>query len=267
MVVYSLMMKFKSILTFFGIFIFIVPFATGQQRKSKQGIRGVVASVISQDTSNYSCTTSNVLRPVVREIAVYEPLKFSNLKHCDYAKPDCSPDVWDEVNGKLIKTIKSNRKGFFQVSLPEGKYSLIVKEEKGYYVPGSYLNLTDNIDVMPVEVVKDKTSEINLAISCSTSEKIYRLGKAVKAEIGEARATKISQCKFIAVGAKPCGGPTAYLAYSTAQTDEIKLIKLVSEYNVLGKKYNEEMQLNSDCMMVQEPSETYLEEGVCKIRQ
>ncbi len=259
------MMNFKSILTVFGIVVLIAPFATGQQRKFKQGVSGVITSAISQNVSNYSCSTQTA-KPVVREIAIYEPLKFSNLKHCDYANPNCSPDLWDGVNGRLIKTIKSDDKGFFRVSLPEGKYSLIIKKDNGYYVPGNYVKPRNETDVLLIEVVKGKISEINLEINCSIREKLYRLGKAIESEIGGVRATKVSQCKFIAFGAKPCGGPWRYLFYSTAQTNENNLIKLVGEYNILDKKHNEERQVGSDCSYVSEPSDIYLKDGICKFR-
>lgn len=261
----SQVMNSKFVLIIFGI-VLSASFAVGQKRQSKQSIRGIITTVISQDALDYFCSDSNRTKPIAREVAVYEPLKFSDLKHCDYTDPDCHPDVWDSVNGKLVATTKSDKKGLFRVSLPEGKYSLIVKQEKGYYVPGNYPNPTNATDVLSFEVIEGKTSRINLEINCSTGEKRFRLYQAIKAKIGEARAAKVSQCRFIGVGAKPCGGPWNYLVYSTMQTDETGFIKLVNEFYIIDRKYNEELRLISDCADTTPPSETYLEDGICKIR-
>ena len=260
-------MNTKFILIVFVIFIFVVPVVSSQKRESKQGIRGIITTRVNQNAADYSCSVVNAAKPVAREIAVYQPLKFSDLKHCDYANPNCSPDVWDAIKGRLVTKIKSDKKGVFRVALPEGKYSLIVKEENGYYVPGNYPKMTNETDAMTVEVVKGKFSETNLEINCSTGEKVYRFGKAVTAQIGESRAENVSQCKLVAVGAKPCGGPTGYAVYSTLQTDENKLLKLVRELNDLSRKYNEEAQVDSTCVITPPPREVYLENGICKTRK
>src|SRR5262245_39937735 len=99
-------------------------------------------------------------------------------------------------------------------------------------------------------------------INQSKRERLRSLKQAIDAEIGTPRADKLAQCKHIAFGAKPCGGPWKYLVYSTARTDESRLKQLVSEYNALEKKINEEEGLNSDCSYVTEP-ELGLEGGVC----
>ena len=42
---------------------------------------------------------------------------------------------------------------------------------------------------------------------------------AVTALIGDAACDDSSQCRTVAIGAKACGGPEAYLAWSTRRTD------------------------------------------------
>jgi hypothetical protein len=100
----------------------------------------------------------------------------------------------------------------------------------------------------------------------SSAERLEQLRRMITEEIGEPRATHASQCKLIAFGSKPCGGPLRYLVYSTAKTNEAKLQQLVSEYNQRQKKYNEERGAISDCMFVTEPK-VELINGVCKIKQ
>jgi hypothetical protein len=41
--------------------------------------------------------------------------------------------------------------------------------------------------------------------------------------IGRATCTTTGQCRVIAVGAKPCGGPAGHRAYSTVDTNEAVL--------------------------------------------
>lgn len=47
--------------------------------------------------------------------------------------------------------------------------------------------------------------------------------KAITALIGDAACDSDSQCKTLAVGAKACGGPEYYLAWSTKRTDAAAL--------------------------------------------
>ena len=96
------------------------------------------------------------------------------------------------------------------------------------------------------------------------SARLKELGRAVEQEIGTPTANEPSQCKLIAFGAKPCGGPARYLVYSTEKTNESRLKQLVREFNGLAKKINEERKMMSDCMFVTEPK-VELVDKVCKI--
>lgn len=62
-----------------------------------------------------------------------------------------------------------------------------------------------------------------------------------------------SVCKVIAIGAKPCGGPTGYLIYSSSNVDEAILLSKVKAYNDWNTKYNKEKNLFSDCSIPPEP--------------
>jgi len=96
------------------------------------------------------------------------------------------------------------------------------------------------------------------------SERLKELGSIIEQEIGTPTANEPSQCKLIAFGAKPCGGPARYLVYSTEKTNESRLKQLVNEFNGLAKKINEERKMMSDCMLVTEPK-VELVDKVCKI--
>ena len=100
--------------------------------------------------------------------------------------------------------------------------------------------------------------------SAERRKELERLRDEIKAEIGTPAAEELSQCRTMALGVKPCGGPWMYLVYSTAVSDETKLRKLVDEFNELDRKRNEEDGLFSDCSVVSEPKVT-LADGVCSI--
>ena len=90
----------------------------------------------------------------------------------------------------------------------------------------------------------------------------------LKTEIDELIAlsicTESSECKVIAFGSKPCGGPWEYLVYSSS-IDEEQLEALVETYNILEEDYNLNCDTASDCMFVTEPTELACEDGKCII--
>ncbi len=87
----------------------------------------------------------------------------------------------------------------------------------------------------------------------------------IEQEIGVPYADEPSQCKLIGFGSKPCGGPGSYLVYSTAETNESRLKQLVSEFNQLQKRINEERRLSSDCAVTPKPQVEFVER-VCTIK-
>jgi hypothetical protein len=88
------------------------------------------------------------------------------------------------------------------------------------------------------------------------------LNGIIEKEIGTPSASELSQCKSIAFGAKPCGGPWSYLVYSTANTNETRLTELVSEFHQLDEKINKELGIASLCNHTQKPT-VGLVGGVC----
>lgn len=60
------------------------------------------------------------------------------------------------------------------------------------------------------------------------------------------------ECRYIAFGSKPCGGPWEFLIYTTS-IDTLALKSLVSEYNRLEANYNLNCGAASDCSVPQPP--------------
>lgn len=63
-----------------------------------------------------------------------------------------------------------------------------------------------------------------------------------------------AECRFIAFGDKPCGGPWSYLIYSSSNVDSVALGELVAEYNQYNEEINRRYNLMSDCSVPNEPN-------------
>ncbi len=72
--------------------------------------------------------------------------------------------------------------------------------------------------------------------------------------IGDATCELTDQCRVIAVGSKPCGGPWSYRPYSTLNTDMSSLEITVQRYNERQKEFNQRTGAISDCMFVTQPT-------------
>ncbi|KPK31631.1 MAG: hypothetical protein AMJ66_08340 [Betaproteobacteria bacterium SG8_40] len=87
----------------------------------------------------------------------------------------------------------------------------------------------------------------------SDAEDALRLRNEITTAIGEARCRNLVNCRIVGLGARPCGGPEEYVAYSIWDTDRQHIANLVFEYNLL----REDMMFDSDavgtCEQLQEP--------------
>ena len=70
------------------------------------------------------------------------------------------------------------------------------------------------------------------------------------------------ECKFIAFGSKPCGGPWSYLVYSTS-IDTEELESMVEGYNRKEALYNSEWDIPSDCAITNPPTSITCENNSC----
>jgi hypothetical protein len=78
-------------------------------------------------------------------------------------------------------------------------------------------------------------------------EKLQEMHNKILQLIGEPSCTGVDQCRYIAFGAKPCGGPWEYLVYSASQTDSTTLLTLVAKYNRFQAELNRKYGYGSDC--------------------
>jgi hypothetical protein len=80
--------------------------------------------------------------------------------------------------------------------------------------------------------------------------------------IGEPLCGGDGECRYIAFGSKPCGGPWEYLIYSVDVTDSVLLTQRVETYNEYEDMMNRKYGYVSDCS-VPEPPILGCVEGVC----
>lgn len=75
----------------------------------------------------------------------------------------------------------------------------------------------------------------------------------VSALIGDAACDTAAQCHSIGVGAKACGGPAAYLAWSGKNTDEGALRAAVRRHADAQREEEARAGMNSNCMVTPDP--------------
>ena len=75
----------------------------------------------------------------------------------------------------------------------------------------------------------------------------------IRAIVSDAPCRGVGDCASIAIGAKPCGGPWAYLVYSRSSVDERELERRVDEYTRFNRVVNDRWNLFSDCLVVLPP--------------
>ena len=84
--------------------------------------------------------------------------------------------------------------------------------------------------------------------------------RAIQSEIGTAVCDDDSQCRSAGVGMKPCGGPEAYLAWSSKVTDRTRLEALLAQHRDARRRENERSGVASDCRVTTDPG------AVCRTR-
>jgi hypothetical protein len=71
--------------------------------------------------------------------------------------------------------------------------------------------------------------------------------------VGEAACSDNSQCRTVGWGAKACGGPERWIAYSTARTDGAALEQLARQHAEQQRASQARSGIVSNCMYVADP--------------
>ena len=81
--------------------------------------------------------------------------------------------------------------------------------------------------------------------------------------VGDTSCSSAEGCRYIALGDKPCGGPSEYMIYCAESVDEDHLDDLVTKYNEFEHEINLKYKIVSNCEYVMPPEELLLEKGHC----
>lgn len=142
-----------SKISFFLAILLLTTLSFAQKKKITQGINGKVLWKAGNLMPGPGIKPSKG-SPVVREIFIYE------LTSDKQTEPAEEGGFYRKINSKLVKKVKSDKKGLFSVLLPAGYYSLFAKEEKGFYA-----NIFDDaMNINTVEVRKGKWEKFEFVI-------------------------------------------------------------------------------------------------------
>ena len=86
----------------------------------------------------------------------------------------------------------------------------------------------------------------------------------IRALVGVPSCSADAQCKTLALGARPCGGPEDYLAYSSTRTPEAELRALADVYRAERHAANSRSGMMSNCRVRLEPG-AVCRAGVCTL--
>ena len=112
---------------------------------------------------------------------------------------------------------------------------------------------------LPIAHVVERESKT--AVGVTSAELLAQ----IQVELGDAACDGPQQCHSIAIGAKPCGGPDGYLAWSDKRTDLKKLRSLIERHASARKQENLRNGMMSTCVFETNPGAT-CEAARCTLR-
>jgi hypothetical protein len=93
-------------------------------------------------------------------------------------------------------------------------------------------------------------------------DELRAMEEQIDRRIGTAACVSDAECRTVAFGAKPCGGPWTYKVYSTRDTDTVALLREIGSYAAKNVELNRKYGWTSDCSLASEPG-VACREGRC----
>ncbi|MGX9218447.1 hypothetical protein ACWV27_08580 [Massilia varians] len=87
---------------------------------------------------------------------------------------------------------------------------------------------------------------------------------SLRALAADAACSDSAQCRTLPLGARACGGPEAYLAYSTAKGSEAQLRSLAERYQAERRAANKASGMMSTCQFMPDPG-AVCQAGRCQL--
>lgn len=107
----------------------------------------------------------------------------------------------------------------------------------------------ENTDTLPKDIALKPDNNISQQ---TEREQLATLIKEIESLAQSVPCTDASEWKYTAIGAKPCGGPSSYIAYPIKLETEI--LQKVQVFTEKQSAFNTKYGLISDCMLVLPPS-------------
>jgi len=146
-----------------GLLVLVSTIVACAQKHTQRGANTVtqgICGTVAEKRGNYMPSPDSPRlnpsgTPVVREVLIFPLLNMSQVDAGDNG-------FINSVRGaKPVKTVKSSKDGTFCVSLPVGRYSVVVQEPKGLYA-----NLSDSQNnINPVRVEKGRKAQATVEIT------------------------------------------------------------------------------------------------------
>lgn len=92
--------------------------------------------------------------PIERKVNIYEAATFKDVTG--------QAPLFTKVNTKLVKSVKSDSKGFYECELPTGRYSIFTVEEKEGFFANSFNN-KEEINI--VEIKEREKVKLDISIN------------------------------------------------------------------------------------------------------
>lgn len=108
------------------------------------------------------------------------------------------------------------------------------------------------------------TATASAASAAAPEPESARLARELRTLIGPAACTADAQCRTVPVGAKACGGPAGYLAWSTQGTDATRLTALAAQQSEAHRREVEASGMRSNCAVTTDPGASCVQ-GRCQL--
>ncbi|WP_300756540.1 hypothetical protein [Janthinobacterium sp.] len=92
------------------------------------------------------------------------------------------------------------------------------------------------------------------------------LQQQIQSEVGNAACDSTAQCQTIAIGAKSCGGPESYLAWSSKNNDGKKLKALAYAQAEAQRRQQQNDGMLSTCSIITDPGASCVA-GRCELQK
>ncbi len=142
----------------FGLSLTVFAQKVPRQRLTKPAVFQGICGMVVVKRGNYMPSPDRPApkgQPAEREVLIFPLLNLSQVVAGD------NGFINSVGQAKPVKIVKSGKNGKFRVTLPVGKYSVLVREPNGLYA-----NLFDDQNnIFPVNVQKNRRSDVRVEIS------------------------------------------------------------------------------------------------------